>query len=152
MAECRMGEPPNPPDLAQAIAAMLTGRDEQTALLREIVEQGRAQQHEPHHQPLLLDIRSFWLLSRRCSTKPMSHWKQIAGSGPSSPSSHCTGTMMGIRQDLQPSSSGVPHALGGTIKWPCFSSALGSPGHNSRRLSWHIISLQGSFAGSSSSS
>ena len=42
MVECRMATPPNPPDLAQAIAAMLTGRDEQTALLREIVEQGRA--------------------------------------------------------------------------------------------------------------
>ena len=42
MVKCRMATPPNPPDLAQAIAAMLTGRDEQTALLREIVEQGRA--------------------------------------------------------------------------------------------------------------
>ena len=51
MVECRMAAPPNPPDLAQAIAAMLTGRDEQTALLREIVEQGRAQRHEHHHQP-----------------------------------------------------------------------------------------------------
>ena len=40
MAECRMGEPPNPPDLAQAIAAMLTGRDEKTTLLRQLVEQG----------------------------------------------------------------------------------------------------------------
>jgi hypothetical protein len=46
-----MTGPPNPPDLAQAIAAMLTGRDEQTALLREIVEQGRAQQHEHHLLP-----------------------------------------------------------------------------------------------------
>ena len=46
-----MAGPPNPPDLAQAIAAMLTGRDEQTALLREIVEQGRAQRHEHHHPP-----------------------------------------------------------------------------------------------------
>jgi hypothetical protein len=41
MVECRMGEPPNPPELAQAIAAMLTGRDEQTVLLRELVQQGR---------------------------------------------------------------------------------------------------------------
>ena len=51
MVECRMGEPPNLPDLAQTIAVMLTGRDEQMALLREIVEQGRAQRHEHHHQP-----------------------------------------------------------------------------------------------------
>jgi len=51
MVECRMAAPPNPPDLVQAIAAMLTGHDEQTALLREIVEQGRAQRHEHHHQP-----------------------------------------------------------------------------------------------------
>ena len=28
MVECRMAAPPNPPDLAQAIAAMLTRRDE----------------------------------------------------------------------------------------------------------------------------
>ena len=46
-----MAAPPNPPNLAQAIVAMLTGRDEQTALLREIVEQGRAQRHEHHLQP-----------------------------------------------------------------------------------------------------
>ena len=43
MVECRMAGPPNPPDLAQAIAAMLTGRDEQTALLREIVS--KAERH-----------------------------------------------------------------------------------------------------------
>ena len=46
-----MAGPPNPPDLAQAIAAMLTRHDEQTALLQEIVEQGRAQRHEHHHPP-----------------------------------------------------------------------------------------------------
>ena len=50
MVECRMGEPPNPPELAQAIAAMLTGRDEQTTLLRELVAQCRAPQPEHHHQ------------------------------------------------------------------------------------------------------
>ena len=37
-----MAAPPNPSDLAQAIAAMLTGRDERTALLREIVQQGQS--------------------------------------------------------------------------------------------------------------
>ena len=46
-----MSDPPNPPDLAQAIAAILTGRDEQTALLREIVQQGRAPRPEHHPQP-----------------------------------------------------------------------------------------------------
>ena len=56
MVKCRMvgdgaGAPPAPPDLAQAIAAMLTGQDEQTALLWEIVEQGRSQRHEHHHPP-----------------------------------------------------------------------------------------------------
>ena len=51
MVECRMGEPPNPPELAQAIAAMLTGCDEQTALLRELVQQGRAPRPDHHHQP-----------------------------------------------------------------------------------------------------
>ena len=52
-----MGEPPNPPELAQAIAVMLTGRDEQTALLRELVQQGRTPRPEPHHQPPV-----FWIL------------------------------------------------------------------------------------------
>jgi hypothetical protein len=59
MVKCRMAAPPNPPDLAQAIAAMLTGRDEQTALLREIVEQGRAQRHEHHHQPAVPGYEQF---------------------------------------------------------------------------------------------
>ena len=59
MVECRMEAPPNPPDLAQAIAAMLTGRDEQTALLREIVEQGRAQRHEHHQLPAVPGYEQF---------------------------------------------------------------------------------------------
>src|SRR6185369_4141428 len=69
----------------------------------------------------------------------MSHWKQITGSGPSSPSSPCTRTMMGTRQDLQPSSSGVPHVRGGTTTWPCFLLALDSLGRSSKKLSRHII-------------
>jgi hypothetical protein len=51
MVECRMADPPNPPDLAQAIAAMLTGRDEQTALLRELVTQEVAPRPGAHHPP-----------------------------------------------------------------------------------------------------
>ena len=51
MVECRMADPPNPLELAQAIAAMLTRCDEQTALLRELVAQGRAPRPEHHHQP-----------------------------------------------------------------------------------------------------
>ena len=51
MVKCRMAAPPNPPNLVQAIAAMLTGRDEQMALLREIVQQGRVPRPEQHHQP-----------------------------------------------------------------------------------------------------
>ena len=54
-----MAEPPNPPNLAQAIAAMLPGRDEQTALLREIIEQGRAQWQEHHHQPAVPGYEQF---------------------------------------------------------------------------------------------
>jgi len=54
-----MAGPPNPPDLAQAIAAMLTGHDEQTALLREIVEQGRAQRLEHHHLPAVPRYEQF---------------------------------------------------------------------------------------------
>jgi len=57
--ECRMGEPPNPPELAQAIAAMLTGRDEQTALLREIAQQGRVPQPEQHHPPPIPGYEQF---------------------------------------------------------------------------------------------
>ena len=59
MVECRMAGPPNPPELAQAIAAMLTGRDEQTALLRELVAQGRASQSEHHHQPPIPGYEQF---------------------------------------------------------------------------------------------
>ena len=51
MVECRMADPLNPLELAQDIAAMLTGRNEQTALLRELVAQGRAPRPEHHHQP-----------------------------------------------------------------------------------------------------
>ena len=58
MIECRMADPPNPPDLTQAIAAMLTGRDEQTALLWEIVEQGRAQRHSITTSQLSLAMSS----------------------------------------------------------------------------------------------
>ena len=43
---------PAPPDLAQAIAAMLTGRDEQTALLRQFVQQGSAPRHGNHNNHL----------------------------------------------------------------------------------------------------
>ena len=56
MVECRMadegdGAPLPPPDLVQAIAAMLTGRDEQTALLHRLVEQGAAPRPGHHHPP-----------------------------------------------------------------------------------------------------
>ena len=54
-----MAGPPNPPDLAQAIAAMLTGRDEQTTLLREIVQQGRVLRPEQHHQPPIPGYKQF---------------------------------------------------------------------------------------------
>ena len=54
MVECRMenegdGAPQPPPNLVQAIAAMLTGRDEQTALLRQLVQQGAAPQQGNHN-------------------------------------------------------------------------------------------------------
>ena len=51
MVECRMADPLAPPDLAQAIAAMLTGRDEQTALLRDLVAQGVAPRPGRNHPP-----------------------------------------------------------------------------------------------------
>ena len=51
MVECRMADPPNPPDLAQAIVAMLTGRDEHTTLLRELVAQGVAPRPGRNHPP-----------------------------------------------------------------------------------------------------
>ena len=59
MAECRMREPPNLSDLAQAIAAMLTGRDEQTALLRQLVEQGGAPWPGHHHPPPVPGYQEF---------------------------------------------------------------------------------------------
>ena len=54
-----MADPPNPPDLAQAMAAMLTGRDEQTALLRQLVQQSAAPQSGNHHQPPVPGYQKF---------------------------------------------------------------------------------------------
>jgi len=64
MVECRMadegdGAPPPPPDLVQAIAAILTGRDEQTALLRRLVEQGAAPRLGHHHPPSVPGYQDF---------------------------------------------------------------------------------------------
>jgi len=57
MVKCRMTAPPNSPDLVQAIAAILTGRDEQTALLCQLVEKHHGQDTTRHlflgTQPLL---------------------------------------------------------------------------------------------------
>ena len=50
MADGAAGAPPPPPDLVQAIAAILTGRDKHTALLRRLVEQGAAPR-PGHHSP-----------------------------------------------------------------------------------------------------
>jgi len=46
--------PPPAPNLFETIAAMLTERDEQTALFRELVQQDSAPWHGNHnHQPLV---------------------------------------------------------------------------------------------------
>ena len=58
MVECRMEAPPNPPDLVQAIAAILTGRDEQMALLRQLAEQGAAPR-PGHHPPPVPGYQEF---------------------------------------------------------------------------------------------
>ena len=58
MVKCRMAAPPNPPDLAQAIAAILTGRDEQTALFHQLVEQDAAPQ-PGHHPPPVPGYQEF---------------------------------------------------------------------------------------------
>ena len=59
MVECRMADPPNPPHLAQAIATMLTGREEQSTLLRRLVELGAAPWPEHHHQPPIPGYEQF---------------------------------------------------------------------------------------------
>ena len=53
--------PPPAPNLVEAIAAMLTGRDEQTALLRQLVQQGSAPRHGNHnnHQPPVPGYQEF---------------------------------------------------------------------------------------------
>jgi len=48
------GAPPPPPNLVEAIAAILIGRDEQTALLRQLVQQGAAPQQGNHNHNQLL--------------------------------------------------------------------------------------------------
>ena len=52
MADGAVGAPPPPPDLVQAIAAILAGRDEQTALLRRLVEHGAAPRSGHHPLPV----------------------------------------------------------------------------------------------------
>ena len=51
MADTGSGDPPPPPDLVQSIAAMLIGRDEQTALLHHLLEQVAAPRPGVHHPP-----------------------------------------------------------------------------------------------------
>jgi len=61
MADQGDGALPPPPNLVEAIATMLTGRDEQTALLRQLVQQGAApsQENHNHNQPLVLGYQEF---------------------------------------------------------------------------------------------
>ena len=66
MVECRMaddgsGAPSPPPNLVEAITAMLTGCNEQTALLRQLVRQGSAPRHGNcnHHQPFVPGYQEF---------------------------------------------------------------------------------------------
>ena len=53
-----MDAPPNPLDLVQAIVAILTGHDEQTARLRQLVEQGAAPR-PGHHSPPVPGYQEF---------------------------------------------------------------------------------------------
>ena len=63
VVKCRMadeggGAPPPPPDLVQAIAAILTGRDEQTMLFHQLVEQDAAPR-PGHHPPPVPGYQEF---------------------------------------------------------------------------------------------
>ena len=54
MIECRTADqgdeaPPPPPNLVEAIATMLTGRDEQTVVLRQLIQQGALQRQGNHN-------------------------------------------------------------------------------------------------------
>jgi len=53
--------PPPAPNLVEAVVAMLTERDEETALLRELVQQGSAPRHRNHnnHQPFVPGYQEF---------------------------------------------------------------------------------------------
>ena len=146
-----MEAPPNPPDLAQTIASMLTGRDEQTALLREIVEQGRAQRCEHHHQPAVPGYEQFLstqppLFHKADEPLEADSWlRTIESKFTLHP--YNNGDKAGFAaQQLR-----VPHVPGGTIAWPYSLKVPGSPGHNLKKHSRHIISMQGSFAESSQS-
>ena len=99
-----MADPPNPLELAQAIAAMLTRCDEQTALLRELVAQGRAPRPEHHHQPPAPGYPEVLAIQPPLFHEADEPLEADSWFGPSSPSLPCTDTMMGIKQDWQPSS------------------------------------------------
>jgi len=115
MAEERSGPPLAPPDLAQAIAAMLTGRDEQTHCSANLCSKVRHRGMEitTTISRLFLGTRNSWVLSRRFFIKPMNHWKLTAGSRLLSPSSHCIHIMTMTGRHSQLSSFEVQHVRGG---------------------------------------
>ena len=141
MVKCRMAAPPNPPDLVHAIAAILTERDEQTVLLRQLVEQGAAPR--PGHQP-----------------PPVPGYQEFLGTQP--PLFHKADEPLEAdswlrtiesKFTLHPYNDGDkagfaaqqlrgPHALGGTIMLPCFPRALGSPGPSLKKHSGRITFQQ----------
>lgn len=164
VTECRMADeragplPQPPPDLAQAIAAMLTGRDEQTALLRRLVEQGAAPRPGHHHPPPVPGYQKFLgtqpplfhkadePLEADRADEPLEadSWLKTI----ESKFSPCIHTTTMTRLHLQLSSFEVPHVRGGIIMWLFFLLVLGFLGRSSKRLSGHIIFLLELFEGS----
>ena len=143
MVECRMGEPPNPLELAQAIAAMPTGCDEQTALLCELVAQGRAPRPEHHHQPPAPGYPEFLatqppLFLKADEPLEVDSWlRTIESKFTLHP--YNDGDKAGLAaQQLR-----GPGAHGGRIMWQCSPRTPDSLGLSSRRLSERTICQRG---------
>ena len=77
--------PQQPPSLAQAVAALIADRNEQTELIRQLV-QAQANVVEvdtlPRHHQQKLTMSVFWSPSLLCSTRPMIPWSQMLGFTP----------------------------------------------------------------------
>ena len=73
-------QPQPPPSLAQAIAALIADRNEQTELMRQLVLNNAGKVDKLHQQKLIMSV--FWPPNHLCSTRQMILLKPMHGFAP----------------------------------------------------------------------